>query len=134
MATSNPFLDSYPESLYEEPLLPAHPSNPNPPQYRRSTKPANPLKPGLSYSLSILQPSATSTTVGTYPDDYLGEKKKKKSKTAILRIIAKTVVHPRKTRRMKKAQKAAEKAADEAERTRNIEEFLASGRRGPWDG
>lgn len=122
-------LYSYPSSLHDddnpdkEPLI----INPNPPSYRRSTKP------------SALAQQQHHTDLGVPPDYHQTEPQSqsqlppptRKSKIALIRSIAKTVVHPQKTRTMRKAKKLQFQESEETERVRNIEEFLENGRRGP---
>ncbi|KAF8535636.1 hypothetical protein BDD12DRAFT_892212 [Trichophaea hybrida] len=113
-------LYSYPPSLYDDDpcdkeLLMI---NPNPPAYRRSTKP------------SVLAQQQQHHHHHTEPQSP-PPPQARESKTALLRNIAKTMVHPRKTRKMKKATKLQFKESEEVERIRNIEEFLESGRCGP---
>jgi hypothetical protein len=55
----------------------------------------------------------------------------RRSKSAALRELAKTIAHPRQARKMRKTLKKQTAAWEEAERNRNIEEFLESGRNGP---
>jgi hypothetical protein len=99
-----------------EPLIsrssPASAYNPNPPSYRRSTK-----------------PSALPQTVTALPPDH--PVATRKSKSAALKELAKTVAHPRKTRKLRKLAKKQAEAAEEQEKWRNIEAFLESGRKGP---
>jgi hypothetical protein len=98
-----------------EPLIshsnPASAYNPNPPSYRRSTK-----------------PSALQQTVTALPPDPVATRK---SKSAVLKELAKTVAHPRKSRKLRKLAKKQAEVVEEQERWRNIEDFLESGRNGP---